>query len=210
MSVSQPHVGRVWLEADEVEKYGQLDTSLGLWSECDNVNDHVTAYDGPGLPGTVLPSPLIVFCRGGVVPQIVSSGPDMLIVFRTSPFSVPKVSPFSLNGFELEVDIKFVDKESEVMCQKTASQAPQSVSSPSALWLAKQGRCEVCSMGCQTIPRAHGNSRYLLTILLKNQLEMVKSELLTNLIGTILMFFPCLPFQMVLILSMHLKPFLSS
>ena len=113
MSVSQPHVGRVWLEADEVEKYGQLDTSLGLWSECDNVNDHVTAYDGPGLPGTVLPSPLIVFCRGGVVPQIVSSGPDMLIVFRTSPFSVPKVSPFSLNGFELEVDIKFVDKESE-------------------------------------------------------------------------------------------------
>lgn len=87
--------------------------SLGLWSECENVNDHVTAYDGPGLPGTAPPSPLIVFCRGGVVPHIVSSGPDMLVVFRTSPFSVPKVSPYSLNGFELEVDIKFVDIESE-------------------------------------------------------------------------------------------------
>jgi len=113
VSVSQPQSGRVWLEADEVEKYGQVDMSLGLWSECENVNDHVTAYDGPGLPGTAPPSPLIVFCRGGVVPQIVSSGPDMLVVFRTSPFSVPKVSPYSLNGFELEVDIKFVDIESE-------------------------------------------------------------------------------------------------
>ena len=73
----------------------------------------MTAYDGPGLPGTAPPSPLIVFCRGGVVPQIVSSGPDMLVVFRTLPFSVPKVSPYSLNGFELEMDIKFVDIESE-------------------------------------------------------------------------------------------------
>ena len=96
-----------------MEKYGQVDTSLGIWNECDNVNDHVTAYDGPGLPGVAPPSPLLVFCRGGRVPQIVSSGPDMLIVFRTSPFSVPKVSPYSLNGFELEVDIKFVDIESE-------------------------------------------------------------------------------------------------
>ena len=47
MSVSQPRSGRVWLEADQVEKYGQVDMSLGLWSECENVNDHVTAYDGP-------------------------------------------------------------------------------------------------------------------------------------------------------------------
>ena len=113
MSVSQPRSGRVWLEADLVEKYGQVDMSLGLWSECENVNDHVTAYDGPGLPGTAPHSPLIVFCHGGVVPQIVSSGPDMLVVFRTSPFSVPKVSPYSLTQFELKVDIKFVDIESE-------------------------------------------------------------------------------------------------
>ena len=65
------------------------------------------------LPGPAPPSPQIVFYRGGVVPQIVSSGPDMPVFFRTSPFLAPKVSPYSLNGFELEVDIKFVDTESE-------------------------------------------------------------------------------------------------
>ena len=47
------------------------------------------------------------------MPQIVSSGPDMPVFFRTSPFLAPKVSPYSLNGFELVVDIKFDEIESE-------------------------------------------------------------------------------------------------
>ena len=111
VSISQPDHGKVWLEGPKLEKYGQTDTSLGLWSECDSVGDHVTVYDGPGVPGTDLPPPLIRLCRGGVVPEIVSSGPDMLLVFRTSPFSVPTSSPFSLAGFLLDVNIKFVDSD---------------------------------------------------------------------------------------------------
>ena len=51
MSISQAESGLVWLNAPIFEKYGQTDTSLGLWSECDTVNDHVTIYDGPGVPG---------------------------------------------------------------------------------------------------------------------------------------------------------------
>ena len=83
VSVSQTKSGRVWLEGSRVEKYGQTDTSLGLWSEeCDAVGDHLTAYDGPGVPGAEPPVTLVRLCRGGPVPQIVSSGPDLLLVFR--------------------------------------------------------------------------------------------------------------------------------
>ena len=80
--MSQRKAGRVWLEGARVEKYGQTDTSLGLWGECEGVGDHLTAYDGPGVPGGLPPVPLIRLCRGGPVPEIVSSGPDLLLVFR--------------------------------------------------------------------------------------------------------------------------------
>ena len=76
------------------------------------------------LPGPAPPSPLIVFYRGGVVPQIVSSGPDMPVFFRTSPFLAPKVSPYSLNGFELVVDIKFDEIESESYVPKDWTTEP--------------------------------------------------------------------------------------
>ena len=33
-------------------------------------------------PGAPPPPPLILFCRGATVPPIVSSGPDMLLLFR--------------------------------------------------------------------------------------------------------------------------------
>ena len=84
VSLSQRRAGRVWLEGSRVEKYGQTDTSLGLWGECEEVGDHLTAYDGPGVPSGSPPVPLVRLCRGGPVPEIVSSGPDLLLVFRNS------------------------------------------------------------------------------------------------------------------------------
>ena len=95
--------GRVWILADQVSKYGMVDDSIRLWSECDAVGDHVTVYDGLAPPpGSTAPSspPLVVFCRGGRVPDIVSGGPDMRLVFQTSPYSVPRYSTSSLNGLE--------------------------------------------------------------------------------------------------------------
>ena len=71
VSVSQPESGRVWLDGPRTEKYGQTDTSLGLWAECDTLGDHVTVYDGPGGPHTQGASPaLIRMCRGGRVPEV--------------------------------------------------------------------------------------------------------------------------------------------
>ena len=37
----------------------------------------------------------------------------MLLVFRTSPYSVPRSSPISNVGFLLDINIKFVDAGSE-------------------------------------------------------------------------------------------------
>ena len=71
VSVSQPESGRVWLDGPRTEKYGQTDTSLGLWAECDTLGDHVTVYDGPGGPHSQGASPaLIRMCRGGRVPEV--------------------------------------------------------------------------------------------------------------------------------------------
>ena len=75
VSVSQPEGGRVWLAGPRTEKYGQTDTSLGLWAECDTLGDHVTVYDGPGGGGPHPSQPgaspaLIRMCRGGRVPEV--------------------------------------------------------------------------------------------------------------------------------------------
>ena len=88
--------------------YGQEDNSLGLWSDCDQVGDRVTVYDGKRNTDPEL----IRFCRGTAIPDIVSSGPDMLVVLDTSPFGSPIMAPDSANGMELEVSIKFVEQNS--------------------------------------------------------------------------------------------------
>ena len=90
----------------------QTDSSLGVGAECDGVGDHVTIVDGSGSPGSGLVQTdpqLIKFCRGGQVPPVTSSGPDLFLLFHTSPFSVPRSSPLSSTGFLLDVTIKFVD-----------------------------------------------------------------------------------------------------
>uniref|UniRef100_A0A0K2THU9 Putative LOC100648174 [Bombus terrestris] n=1 Tax=Lepeophtheirus salmonis TaxID=72036 RepID=A0A0K2THU9_LEPSM len=56
---------------------------------------------------------LISFCRGDIIPPIVSSSDSgMLIVFRSSPFGVPDMEPFTSNGFELRVNVLFKNQGS--------------------------------------------------------------------------------------------------
>ena len=67
------------------------------------IQDYLTVYDG----GSTTDPVLIRLCGGDVVPDIVSSGPNMLLEFHTSSFDNPfHPVPLSyLPGFELEVQV---------------------------------------------------------------------------------------------------------
>jgi hypothetical protein len=74
-----------------------------VWDQCNVVQDYLTVYDGAATTDPVL----VRLCGGDVVPDIVSSGPSMLLEFHTSPFDNPfHPVPLSyLPGFELEVQV---------------------------------------------------------------------------------------------------------
>jgi hypothetical protein len=74
-----------------------------VWDQCNVVQDYLTVYDGSATTDPVL----VRLCGGDVVPDIVSSGPNMLLEFHTSPFDNPfHPVPLSyLPGFELEVQV---------------------------------------------------------------------------------------------------------
>lgn len=69
--------------------------------------DYVTIYDGYTTRDPII----LKFCGGGQsVPASISSGPELLVEFTTSPFgtfimSQPSTQP--LNGFQLEVFVFF-------------------------------------------------------------------------------------------------------
>lgn len=67
------------------------------------LQDYVTIYDGYTTRDPVI----LKFCGGGQgVPAAVSSGPELLVEFATSPYGTFLTSPSSvhnLNGFQLEV-----------------------------------------------------------------------------------------------------------
>lgn len=75
-----------------------------MWDQCNVVQDYLTVYDGAATTDPVL----VRLCGGDVVPDIVSSGPNMLLEFHTSPFDNPfHPVPLSyLPGFELEVQVR--------------------------------------------------------------------------------------------------------
>ncbi|EDW26310.1 GL26290 [Drosophila persimilis] len=74
--------------------------------------DYVTVYDGYTTRDPII----LKFCGGGqAVPAAVSSGPELLVEFSTSPFGTftgtsSQVLP--LYGFQLEVEVQFVDIQS--------------------------------------------------------------------------------------------------
>lgn len=85
--------------------------ALRAWRDCTGERDHLIFYDGGSTNDPVLAK----YCGGDWLPRVVSRGPDMLVAFHSSPFSIPLHSPPShspLRGFELDVDVIFVDSES--------------------------------------------------------------------------------------------------
>jgi CUB domain len=92
---------------------------LQTWHECDEVQDYVTVYDGYTTRDPVL----MRFCGGGQpVPPAVSSGPELLVEFTSSPygtFLAPQSAgdqttsnsypsggvPSALHGFQLDVQV---------------------------------------------------------------------------------------------------------
>ena len=76
-----------------------------VWSECDDVQDYVTVYDGYTTRDPVL----LKFCGGGEpVPEAVSSGPEILVEFTSSPYGtfVYPAPLQALHGFQLEVQVR--------------------------------------------------------------------------------------------------------
>lgn len=76
---------------------------IRAWNHCDSIQDYLSIFDGKS---NEFPE-LARVCGGDSLPDIISSGPDMLIVFQTSPFdSLFHPTPVSyLLGFELEVEV---------------------------------------------------------------------------------------------------------
>lgn len=72
----------------------------------------MTIYDGYTTRDPII----LKFCGGGqAVPSSTSSGPELLVEFTTSPYGTfinPQQYFNSLNGFQLEVQVEFVDIQS--------------------------------------------------------------------------------------------------
>ncbi|XP_050073509.1 uncharacterized protein LOC126561419 isoform X1 [Anopheles maculipalpis] len=128
--ISQPKGNLVWISTeasagaatnaarggDEKEKHKPR---LQTWNECDSVQDstnpkwkstdYITVYDGYTTRDPII----LKICGGGqAIPQAISSGPELLVEFTTSPygtFNTPQTSGHSLHGFQLEVSVRFVD-----------------------------------------------------------------------------------------------------
>ncbi|XP_028030461.1 uncharacterized protein LOC114243244 [Bombyx mandarina] len=93
------------------QERGNNGRELKFWQQCDEVQDYVTVYDGYTTRDPVV----LRFCGGGVaVPEAISSGPELLVEFTTSPFGtfLQPATLQSLHGFQLEVEVRFVDQQS--------------------------------------------------------------------------------------------------
>ncbi|CAH0564504.1 unnamed protein product, partial [Brassicogethes aeneus] len=95
---------------ENIPKFDNSDRVLRIWDQCNMMQDYIEILDGWGPSATTLAH----LCSGETVPEIISSGPELLVKFHTSPFGNPfHPLPLSyLPGFELEVEVFFVNKKS--------------------------------------------------------------------------------------------------
>ncbi|KAF6206679.1 hypothetical protein GE061_017915 [Apolygus lucorum] len=109
LAVRQRNSHKVHIK-DQIVKYDRSQRVLRVWDQCNVVQDYLTVYDG----GSTTDPVLVRLCGGDAVPDIVSSGNNMLLEFHTSPYDNPfHPVPLSfLPGFELEVQVLSVDARS--------------------------------------------------------------------------------------------------
>ncbi|XP_008558829.1 uncharacterized protein LOC103579250 [Microplitis demolitor] len=111
ITVRQPRGQLIAVRARPASQAEPPPRELRLWQDCDVVQDYVTIYDGYTTRDPVI----LKFCGGGEpVPEATSSGAEILVEFTTSPYGtfLHPTPPHSLHGFQLEVQVKFVDADS--------------------------------------------------------------------------------------------------
>ncbi|KAK2587829.1 hypothetical protein KPH14_003929 [Odynerus spinipes] len=111
ISVGQPRGQLVAVRSRPATQAESQPRELHLWQDCDIIQDYVTVYDGYTTRDPVI----LKFCGGGEpVPEATSSGPEILVEFTTSPYGtfLHSAPQRSLHGFQLEVQVKFVDADS--------------------------------------------------------------------------------------------------
>ncbi|KAL5242422.1 hypothetical protein ACI65C_009832 [Semiaphis heraclei] len=115
--VRQPNAHKIHIK-DQVINYDRSQRTLRVWEQCNVIQDYLTVYDGSLATDPVL----VRLCGGDAVPDIVSSGPNMLLEFHTSAFDNPfHPVPLSyLPGFELDVEILFIDNKSPSYAKNTS------------------------------------------------------------------------------------------
>ncbi|VVC45158.1 CUB domain,Low-density lipoprotein (LDL) receptor class A repeat,Low-density lipoprotein (LDL) [Cinara cedri] len=115
--VRQPNAHKIHIK-DQVINYDRSQRTLRVWDQCNVIQDYLTVYDGSLATDPVL----VRLCGGDAVPDIVSSGPNMLLEFHTSAFDNPfHPVPLSyLPGFELDVEVLFVDNKSPSYAKNTS------------------------------------------------------------------------------------------
>ncbi|XP_066595099.1 uncharacterized protein [Prorops nasuta] len=115
LAVSQRNSHKIHIK-DQIVKYDRSQRVLRVWDECNIVQDYLTVYDGGSTSDRVL----VRLCGGDTVPDIVSSHNTMLLEFHTSPYDNPfHPVPLSfLPGFELEVQVIFVDEKSRTFVKE--------------------------------------------------------------------------------------------
>ncbi|KAB0794144.1 hypothetical protein PPYR_13764 [Photinus pyralis] len=95
---------------EQTPKFSTNERVFRIWDRCNVMQDYIEITDGLDDSAPTLAH----LCSGETVLEIVSSGPEMLVKFHTSPYGNPfHPLPLSyLPGFELEVEVFYVKKES--------------------------------------------------------------------------------------------------
>lgn len=80
--------------------------TIRSWEQCNLLADYISVRDGKSTDAQELAR----ICGGDALQDVVSSGPEMLLEFRSSKYDTPfHPSPLSfLPGFELEVDVSYL------------------------------------------------------------------------------------------------------
>lgn len=91
---------------DQAPQMEQNNRMLRSWEQCDLVQDYISVRDGKTLDAPEIAR----FCGGDTLPEIIASGPDMAIEFKTSPYDslFHNFQAPSLMGYELEINVSYL------------------------------------------------------------------------------------------------------
>ncbi|XP_066984149.1 LOW QUALITY PROTEIN: uncharacterized protein [Macrobrachium rosenbergii] len=116
VSVLQKNPHLIYIK-DKNAPHLSKEKQLAVGTACHTLHDYLVVFDGNTTRAPVLAK----FCKGGaILSSITASGPDLLLLFHTSPYDFPfQDSPRRRTyGFELDVAVEFVDVESTAYVRK--------------------------------------------------------------------------------------------